>query len=607
MSNRRRILLVEDLSTDAALIEREVRKVLPESEFRCVETRSDFLTALESWQPDLILSDYRLPQFDGMSALRLALECVPETPFIIVTGSMNEDTAVECMKTGAWDYVIKEHLRRIGPAVQNALEQQALREQRRRALRALRESEERYRCLLEMAPVGIAVHSEGRIVFINPAGLSLLGADSPSQVIGLPVSEIIHPNGLEVARARLQRLEAGESGLYPAEDVYLRLDGTPIDVEVMASLFTFNGRPAIQAIVTDITARKRAEADLRYLSYHDYLTDLHNRRYFEEELRRLDVPESLPLTLVMGDVNGLKLINDSFGHEAGDELLRKVSRIILAGCTACAAVARIGGDEFAILLPRTDETQAEQIITQIKQLGQDATRQEELLSVSFGFSTKHHPTEKLSEVLAEAENQMYKRKMYESASMRNRAIDVIMGALFEKSARELMHSRRVSKISAALATELGFDSDEVNKIRISGLLHDIGKIGIDETILNKPGRLSEAEWGEIRKHPEAGWRILAAANEFLDLARHVLSHHERWDGSGYPSGLAGEEIPIEARIIAVADAYDAMTSQRSYSNPASSEQAIAELRRCSGRQFDPRVVAVFLDRLLPSHRELASG
>jgi putative nucleotidyltransferase with HDIG domain len=174
-----------------------------------------------------------------------------------------------------------------------------------------------------------------------------------------------------------------------------------------------------------------------------------------------------------------------------------------------------------------------------------------------------------------------------------------MNALFEKSSRESQHSKRVSALCRAIAAEMNFEKDDINQIRIAGLVHDIGKIGIDEKILNKAGRLSDFEWSELKKHPEAGWRILSSMAEFSEIAKFVLDHHEKFDGSGYPNGLKGEEIPIEARIITVSDSYDAMTSRRSYRDAISKEEALKEIIRCSGTHFDPEVVDVFVKKVFP--------
>ena len=199
---------------------------------------------------------------------------------------------------------------------------------------------------------------------------------------------------------------------------------------------------------------------------------------------------------------------------------------------------------------------------------------------------------------------MYKHKLSERSSMRSKTIDLIMNTLFEKSNREATHSNRVSSICKAIGAKMGFDKSAVDQICIAGLIHDIGKIGIDEKILNKPGSLSVDERKDIERHPEIGWRLLSSTNEFSELARFVLSHHEKWDGSGYPRGIKGKEIPLESRIISVADAYDAMTSERSYRKGMCKEQAIKELMKCSGTQFDSEIVHVFVNQVLQDNIDM---
>jgi diguanylate cyclase (GGDEF)-like protein len=300
----------------------------------------------------------------------------------------------------------------------------------------------------------------------------------------------------------------------------------------------------------------------------------------------------------MCDVNGLKLVNDSFGHDAGDTLLKKAAMTIKKACRASDIVARIGGDEFVLLLPKTSAEETINIANHIKELALKESVANIELSISCGYDTKNDEKKSIIETIANAENHMYRHKLYERSSVRSKTIELIMNTLFEKSSREAEHSKRVSGVCEAIAAKMKFSKDGISQMRIAGLIHDIGKIGVDEKILNKPGSLTVDERRDVERHPEIGWRLLSSTNEFSELAQFVLNHHEKWDGSGYPNGLKGEEINLEARIISVADAYDALTSERSYRKGLTDEEAIMELKKCSGTQFDPKVVDVFINKVL---------
>jgi HD-GYP domain-containing protein (c-di-GMP phosphodiesterase class II) len=201
-------------------------------------------------------------------------------------------------------------------------------------------------------------------------------------------------------------------------------------------------------------------------------------------------------------------------------------------------------------------------------------------------------------VLKSAEDYMYRHKVIESNSMRGNIINVILNTLYEKNPREERHSKRVSELCQRIGVAMGLSETEINKLKVSGLLHDIGKIAIEEQVLNKPGRLTDQEWNEIKRHPDIGYRILSSSLEMMEIVQYILFHHERFDGTGYPRGLKREEIPLLSRIIAVADAYDAMTNARTYKKALDKDAAIKELIQNKGTQFDPHIVDVFIEKVL---------
>lgn len=354
---------------------------------------------------------------------------------------------------------------------------------------------------------------------------------------------------------------------------------------------------ALEGFITDITDRKIREEEIIFVSYHDKLTGLYNRRYFEEELRRLDTERNLPLSIVMADVNGLKIINDAFGHQAGDSLLQKVAETLKDKCRSDDILARTGGDEFVLLLPQTKTGAAKKLVDRISKQIHSKNMMGLETSVSFGIDTKKTANTPINEVLRNAEDYMYRNKLYESSSKTSTVIKSILNTLHIKSPREEVHSKRVSMLCEKIAVAMGLGFEEVKKMRLIGELHDIGKIAIDSTILDKAGLLTDSERAEIVRHPETGFRLLGTSREFHNIAEYVLAHHERWDGKGYPKGLSKEAIPWEARVVAIADAYDAMTSDRPYRKALTRDQALDEIYQNAGKQFDPQLAQVFIEKV----------
>ncbi|MHB8129592.1 MAG: PAS domain S-box protein [Mobilitalea sp.] len=471
---------------------------------------------------------------------------------------------------------------------------------RKKAENELRQTKEYLEKLISYANAPIVVWNEDfEITKFNGAFEILIGR-TEEEVLGEEVGILFPPNKLVDTMSQIKNIRNGKSIQNTEIDIIHR-DGSVRTV--MWSLATIYDQMGIRNISTiaqgqDITERIAAEKELRYLSYHDQLTGAFNRRFFEEELKKMDKEENLPISIAIGDINGLKLINDSFGHSIGDELLKKAVEVMQKGCRQGDTVARLGGDEFVIILPKTDSMGAAEIISNMKNLASNIKVFNVELSISYGHDTKVIENQTISELLVNAENYLYRHKLYERSSMRSKIIDIVMNTLFEKSSRESLHSKRVSELCEAIAIKMNLDADDINQILIAGLLHDIGKIGVDEDILNKPGSLNEYERSEIEKHPETGWRILSSTNEFSELAQFILEHHEKWNGQGYPNGLKGDEISFVARIIAIADSFDAMTRDRSYRKGFSEEEAVNEIKRCAGTQFDPQIAKIFIEKVL---------
>lgn len=351
-------------------------------------------------------------------------------------------------------------------------------------------------------------------------------------------------------------------------------------------------------IVRNITDSHKRMKEVEYLGLHDQLTGLYNRRYFENALIALEREERYPMGIVFSDVNGLKVINDSFGHDVGDLLLKKYTEVLKDSKEADEVISRIGGDEFTIIVYQKNESELKEYIKKIEERCSKEKINGITLSISIGFGVINNKEDFVQDVLKYAEDQMYKNKLYDADSRQNAIIDVIMKTLQEKNPREEQHSHRVAELCEKMACELEFTNSEIQKIRTAGLLHDIGKIGIPEELLNKPGQLTREEYEIICKHTEIGHRILQSVSHVADISEIVLCHHERWDGKGYPKGLKGEEIPLVSRIISIADTFDAMTSDRSYREALTEEIAVKELLLGRGSQFDPYLTDVFVERVL---------
>ncbi len=455
----------------------------------------------------------------------------------------------------------------------------------------------------------ISTDRDGNITLINKVAEKLTGW-TRSEAYGRPFEEVFHivdeSTGKRCESPIEQVLMYRKTIELSNNTMLISKQGVNIPIEdTAAPIIDAEGNiTGVVVVFRDFTDKREKQKRIIYLSYHDQLTGLYNRRFFEEEKRRLDTPRNIPITLILADVNGLKMTNDAFGHSVGDELLRKAAEVIKRECRADDIIARIGGDEFCILLPKTSREEAEGIIRRIKRAAAREKVGSAVLSISFGCETKRQADENIEAIFKKAEDNMYRAKLSESPTMRYQTVLMVIEALYAKHQMEKQHSYNVSQLCERIGNALKLRPETIHELRTGGLMHDIGKIAIDESILAKPGPLTEAERLEVQRHAETGYRILSSVSGFANIAEHVLAHHERWDGKGYPKGLKGKEIPLEARILAVAEAYDAMITEMPYRRALSKEEAIRELRQNACTQFDPEIVRVFIAEVLEVQDEV---
>ena len=439
----------------------------------------------------------------------------------------------------------------------------------------------------------VTISTKGKITDVNIATEKVTGM-SRENLIGRDFVDFF----TEPKLARAGYLKAFEQGKVIDYPLAIRhTSGAITDVLYNASVYRNEQGEilGVFAAARDITDRKKSEQEILHLSFHDQLTGLYNRRFFEEELKRLDTKRQLPLSFIMGDLNGLKLINDVFGHNEGDNLLVKTAEILKKVCRSDDILARWGGDEFVILLPKTSATDSEEIVDRIKKECKKTTSQKIPMSLSLGAATKETSAQDIQAIIIDAESNMYRNKLAQKESISSSIIFALEQALYEKSNETKEHIDRVRDLAIKLGKSINLHSSQLDELSLLASLHDIGKVAIPETILAKEGKLTKKEWEVIKRHPEIGFNIASSSPQIAHIAKAILSCHENWDGSGYPLGIAGESIPIISRIILISDAYDVMTRGRIYKEPMSKDDAIKELKRCAGSQFDPVLVDKFIE------------
>ncbi len=469
----------------------------------------------------------------------------------------------------------------------------------RRAERELAREKERLAITCRSIGDGvIATDRRRRVTMMNPVAENLTGW-AEEEAEGRPFAEvfrIVNEHSREPCEDPVRRvLREGRVVGLANHTVLLRRDGVERSIADSAAPIADEEGQVHGAVIVfrDVTDEREKERQLEYLSFHDELTGLYSRTYLEEELLRLHAEEQLPLSIVMGDTNGLKLVNDAFGHQVGDDTLQRIGRIIRENCRREDVACRWGGDEFAILFPRTDAAQVERICSRMQEAVDSAARQPVPLSLSLGAATMTSASENPQDRIAEAEERMYRNKMLERESFHSAVLRSLQRMLWEKTYETEEHCLRLQELVTRMGEALELPANELDDLMLLASLHDIGKVAISNGILGKKESLDAEDWRVIRSHPETGARIVESIPHLASIAELILSHHERWDGTGYPHGLAGQDIPRASRILAVVDAYDAMTQERPYRATVTHEEALAELRRNAGTQFDPQMVELF--------------
>ncbi len=463
--------------------------------------------------------------------------------------------------------------------------------------------------ILDSTAEGIfGIDLEGRCTFCNNSCISLLGYGQQRDLLGKRIHDLIQYKSLEgrlvsFEESKVYRtLTTGEKA-HVTDEVYWRADGTSMDVEYY-SYPKYKNDEIIGAVITflDITERNKTEAQIRYLSCHDTLTGLMNRSYLEDALIVNDKEERLPISIIFADLNGLKLVNDVFGHSTGDNLVRRAGNILKKSCRASDIVARVGGDEFIVLLPNTEASVAQQVVDRIKLELMKETVNEVQCSMALGLDTKTTMYQDIEKVMMNAEGEMYKEKLNLRRGFAQDTISNLIRSLQKKSIKEKAHSEIVAKLCSDMGKAMGLPEDEVKKLSEAGYLHDIGKVALDEAILSK-NELNEHERQQMHLHPVIGYRILNLFDATLDLAPGVYGHHERWDGTGYPKGLRGQEIPMISRIISLVESYERRLARYGRPEEEIMDIIFQELREDAGTAFDPELVGLFIRMMQKKERD----
>jgi diguanylate cyclase (GGDEF)-like protein/PAS domain S-box-containing protein len=468
----------------------------------------------------------------------------------------------------------------------------------KRTLDALQESEEKYKKLINSSPDAIAlVDEDGKFLTVNPSMAERFGLK-----LGLTQEELEDKTFFEVMPHDLakMRMKKAREALEKNKTMYFEdeRDGKYFQ-NYYVPISPHHPKRSFQVISRDITKQREIETRYQEITLYDSLTQLYNRAFFEEEIRRLSDGRNCPIGIIVCDIDGLKLINNTMGHRMGNRVLRASADILKNCFRESDIVARIGGDEFAVLLPQSNE---DVVFTCRNRIREEVAQYNELsseisLSISIGYAVEYKKPVDMNELFNKATDIMNREKLHQNYSSRSEIVQTLIKTMEARDYITGGHAERLQGYVHHLGRDLGLSDDKLNDLYLLARFHDLGKVGIPDSILFKPGPLTKEEFQEMQKHCEIGHRIALSITDLSPIADLILKHHEWWNGKGYPLGLQAENIPLECRILSIVDAYDAITSERPYKKAMSHEEALEELQRCAGTQFDPNLVDKFIELL----------
>ncbi|MGM0410670.1 MAG: diguanylate cyclase domain-containing protein [Bacillota bacterium] len=452
-------------------------------------------------------------------------------------------------------------------------------------VRSLFLSTQIYQKLTQENPVGICIlFKNDKIKYVNNSFLKIVEKNR-KEVLNKNIHQILPEISLNYNFNRNSK-DQEENNL----TIELNKKEQKMWIDIRSSKMEYKDIELKILILVDITEQKKSEEEIRYLRFHDQLTGLYNRDYFMEEIKRLDTKRQFPLTLIMIDINKLKLINDVYGHNKGDFLIKSAAEILEDNLREEDILARIGGDEFAIILPQTNENRGKEIIKRINKKCANFNQKGIIVSMALGLATKNDINQEIDEIFKLADDDMYKNKTSESKEIREKIIDNIKNNLKEKTDESKKHIKEIKKLVSRFADKLNLEKKDKDKLLLLAEIHDIGKISFSKEFFKKNRKLTEKESEKLKDHPEYGYRICRVIPEFNSIAKEILSHHERWDGKGYPQGLKGKEIPYLARIITIIDNYLSLKNDKKREK----EAIIAKLKEKAGIFLDPELTGYFI-------------